>query len=167
MTILELIKKYGKGKGESSMWDSITMLSEEIEDMATDKDKSRILKKMYSIMQGGHYDEYFANEQMKKMFYLDKEKKEHYAPYWNEDKLRSIYDRWRNKIPSPYNFWDFAVTLNMIWSDNITMLKEWFEGATDEELEEKAAEMSTNWLDDKDNPFGDYKVWGYFNSDIL
>ena len=60
----------------------------------------------------------------------------------------------------PYNKWDFEVALNMIKSDNYPLLKEWFPDEKD--LMGRILELTINWLNDEDNPYGDAKVWGYF-----
>ena len=52
------------------------------------------------------------------------------------------------------------VALNMIKSDNWLLLKEWFPDEKD--LQDKIIDMTINWLNDEDNPYGDSKVWGYF-----
>lgn len=51
------------------------------------------------------------------------------------------------------------VALNMIKSDNYLLLKEWF---PETNVQDKILEMTINWLNDEDNPYGDHKVWGYF-----
>jgi hypothetical protein len=59
--------------------------------------------------------------------------------------------------------WDFYVTVQMIHSDNINLINQWFNNISKEELNDKIIDMSINWLNDEDNPFGDHKIWGYFN----
>lgn len=163
MTLFDLIKKYGKGKGDGSMLESVRLLSDEIESIATDDRKDSIMKKMYTIMQGTNYDEYFAQKQIEQMYYIDKEGREHLAPFLTDDKVRYFYDKYDSKIPAGYNFWDFVVAINMMWTDFNTLLRGWFEGASDDELKEKAAELAVTWLDDPDSPFDKNKVWQYFN----
>jgi hypothetical protein len=59
--------------------------------------------------------------------------------------------------------WDFYVTVQMNHSDNINLINQWFNNISKEELNDKIIDMSINWLNDEDNPFGDHKIWGYFN----
>lgn len=73
------------------------------------------------------------------------------------------YESIRSDIKN-YNQWDFYVTVQMIYSDNYTLLHKWFNNISDEELCEKVYQMSINWLDDEDNPFGSKKIWRYFNN---
>ena len=59
-----------------------------------------------------------------------------------------------------YNRWDFDVTMNMIKSDYYPLLRKWF--PEDKNLDDKIVELTINWLNDDDNPFGDAKIWCYF-----
>jgi len=48
----------------------------------------------------------------------------------------------------------------MIKSDYYPLLKRWF--PEEKDLDEKIIELTVNWLNDDDNPFGDSKIWCYF-----
>lgn len=50
----------------------------------------------------------------------------------------------------------------MIKSDNYPLLKQWFPEADMKELQEKIIDLTINWLNDEDNPYGDTKIWSYF-----
>lgn len=76
-------------------------------------------------------------------------------------------DQHRNKeirgvIPD-YNEWDYYVTVQMIYSDNYNLIHEWFPNISEDEFNQKIYQLATNWLNDKDNPFGNSKTWCYFN----
>lgn len=163
MTIYELIQKYGHNKGESAMWNSIKTISDELEHNLSHEDHDKLLKHIYCIMNDGHYDEYFADHDVKHMYYVDKHGERHSAPYLTKEEIKSYYLKHRSKIPSQYNMWDFYVTVQMIYSDNINLINQWFNNISKEELNDKIIDMSINWLNDEDNPFGDHKIWGYFN----
>ena len=93
------------------------------------------------------------------MYYVENDIK-HYGPYWND--ITPIFMQAKKRLISPYNKWDFMVALNMIKSDNYLLLKEWFPEANEKEIQEKIIDLTVNWLNDEDNPYGDSKVWGYF-----
>ena len=114
------------------------------------------------MLTGGHYDKDFAMEAVREMFYVDKAGNEHQAPYWPAETVMNAYDKVKNKIPN-YNCWDFYVALNMVASDNWCLLNKWFPEMGDDERNEKLVEMTINWLDDPDNPYGNEKVWKYLN----
>ena len=163
MTIFELIKKYGRNRGEDVMWQSTEMISELLEKHLTDQELSKAKRKIYEIMAGGHYNKEFADEQMTKMYYINNNGIKRNAPYWTEEEVMQVYESVKNSIPE-YNFYDFEVTLNMIKSDNCQMLKKWFPNEGKEERTQRFITMAVNWLKDEDNPFGTCKIWGYFNN---
>jgi len=163
MTLYELTKKYGEGKGEDMMWKTLSAVSDSIEDSMDERNKNLLLRHLYGIMSGGHYNEEYALCDVSKMYYTDDNGNKKYAPYWTKEEVKDVYDSVRRDIPSEYNFWDFYVVLNMIKSDNCPLLRKWFPSATNEELNKKLVELSVNWLKDDDNPYGAEKAWGYIN----
>lgn len=62
MELYELIEKYGKGKGEAVMWESTKLVSDFIKPMKeTNKNEYwRLMREVYGLMSGGHYNEEFA-----------------------------------------------------------------------------------------------------------
>lgn len=160
MTIYDLVDRYGKGKGESVMWQSVRAISDMVDDYLPNDDREHVMKEIYESMQGEHFDEYFAEKQIEQMFFTDKAGVRHNAPYWNTEAVRSVYEQWRSRIKVKHTFCDFMVVMNMIYSDNYCLLKEWWPEISDEDLTRKIAEMSVNWLNDED--FGEGKAWRYF-----
>ena len=71
MEIKDLIKKYGEGKGEATMWKSVAIISELLEEKLTEEERDALERRMYALMQGEHYNEYFAKKQAAAMFYTD------------------------------------------------------------------------------------------------
>ena len=164
MTLYELTKTYGSGKGEGMMWKSVEMISEAVEKYMPEQAKHDLKRKMYGEMSGGHYNETFAEEDIKKMYYTDKSGAKHEAPYWPTSAVREIYESVKGKI-KPYNCWDFLVTMNMSKADNCNLLSEWFPNDSEEQRNERIVQMAINFLNDPDNPYSEHKIWGYLNSD--
>ncbi len=162
MDIYNLIQKYSKNKSESIMWESVKMLSECLQHMLSEEDYKCITKKIYYILQGGHFNEEYAKEIVAKMYYINDNKKV-YAPYWVDNEVMQLYETVKKNIPQEYNKWDFYVTLNMIKSDNYILLKTWYPEATNDELAKKFVDLTVNWLNDSDNPYGTEKIWKYLN----
>ena len=163
MNLYELTKKYSNGKGEDMMWKTLSIVSDAVESSMSEEDKKCMLRKVYGAMSDGHYNEEFAHEDIAKMYYIDRDRKKHYAPYWSDEDLKSIYQERRSEIPE-YNCWDFAVTMSMIKSDYCPLLMSWFPGIGEEERNDKIVQLAINWLKDDDNPFGKSKTWRYLNS---
>ena len=148
MDIKNIVKKYGG---------NMEILSEAMEEYVPKEELTKLAKKVYESTQGKHFDEEFAKEQISKMYY-EEDGIKHYAPYWSD--ISPLYMQAKKKLMYPYNKWDFEVALNMIKSDNYPLLKEWFPDEKD--LMGRILELTINWLNDEDNPYGDAKVWGYF-----
>lgn len=166
MKLFELIKKYGVGKGESTMWKSIEYISNELEQMKdTHPEKYwKIVKGMYASMMGEHYNEEFAEWRVEQMYFEDKNGNMHKAPYWSDEKVKSIYEGNKHKLPQEYNCWDFYVTLNMMKADNYCMLKDWFTNASEDEIDVKLVCMTINYLNDDDAPHPESKIWNYLEN---
>lgn len=164
MTTKELIKKYGEGKGEATMWKSVDIISEMLDEKLTAEEMECLEKKMYALMQGEHYDEYFAKKQVEKMYYTDPQGAKHEGPYWTDDDVKQVYAAYKNKIKGDVNFWDFYVALNMTKSDNCNLFKSWWPEADTAVMTQRIAEATVNWLNDEDAPQGEARVWRYFNN---
>ena len=163
MNLYELTKKYGEGKGEDTMWATLAIVSDAVEAVMTEPEKDALVRKVYGVMSGKHYNEDFAREDISKMYYVDKNGVKHYAPYWSDDLIREVYNKHKAEIPE-YNCWDFAVALNMSRADNHNLLLEWFPDNNEQELDKKMVELSLNWLNDPDNPYHKSKIWCYLNN---
>ena len=160
--LYDVIKANSTGKGELTMWQSVDIISEFLTEKLSEKDIDELSSKVYGVMSGGHYDENFANIDVKKMYYLDKNNRKHSAPYWAETQIYNVYEKARNRISSQYNFYDFYVTFNMIASDNWCLYKNWWPNITEEEIFNKVYEATVNWLVDEDWPTTS-KVWDYLH----
>lgn len=118
------------------------------------------IKRQHERMFGCHYNESFGVWRIEQMHYKDKSGNIHHAPHWTKDQYKSAYESVKSKLPSSYNCWDFAVTLEMLHSDLICMYKAWWPEATDAELDAKVVESAVNYLNDDDDP--DCKIWHRF-----
>ena len=160
--IYDIIKTYGEGKGESTMWRSVRAISDELKDMLTPEDYCHMERVVYSSIAGGHYNEEFAKADVKKMYYTRNNMKMS-APYWTDEQVMQVYNSVKGEIPNAYNMWDFYVALNMTKADNCNLFRKWWQGASDEEVEKRIIEATVNWLNDTDNPYGTEKIWSYLN----
>ena len=162
MTLYDLTKKYSTGKGEDMMWKTLSLVSDSVESSMSPCDRKKLIRKVYCAMSGGHYNEEFAHEDIESMFFTDKNGKQHQAPYWSTQAIEEVYEGVKDEILD-YNLWDFAVTMNMLASDNWCLLERWFPGITEKERNVKLVEMSVNWLLDEDAKHPDSKIWHYLN----
>ena len=162
MTLYEMIKKYGEGKGESTMWSSVCSISKAVDSSMPEEAKHSLMREVYASMSGHHYNQEFAMEDVAKMYYIGEDKKAHHAPYWTVEQVSNVFDGISGDIPD-YNFWDFYVTLQMVKADNCPLIMRWFDGLSGEEMDEKFVEMAVNWLNDPDSPNAGHKIWSYLN----
>ena len=162
MTLYEITKKYGEGKGEDTMWKTVRLISEEVDSKLSDSDKAKLMRKVVGLISDSHYTKELAANDIEGMFYTDAEGNEHKAPYWPHDAVASLYSLYEEKIPE-YNVYDFEVVMNMIASDNWCLLKKWFPSLSDNEFNDRIAQMSANWLADEDWPTNT-KIWDYMSS---
>ena len=157
-----MIETYGKGRGEGKMWESVAVISDAVEKDMDAEAKKRLMRKVYCVMSGGHYNEDFAKEDVAKMHYKDSNGKTHHAPYFTDEKVASVYEKVKGNI-SAYNMWDFYVVMNMVVSDYTNLLSLWHPDASETTREKHYIELALNWLNDDDNPYGKEKAWKYFN----
>lgn len=135
-------------------------MSQGIEDMAlTNKEEAWALKRRhYQMLFGPHYNEAFALWQVSQMYHKDKSGIEHKGQHWSPDQVRTVFAGLsKNKALAEYNYWDFYVTIHMMWHDNICMYRTWWPEADDKALNEKVVEASVNYLSDDDGEHG--KIW--------
>jgi len=153
MTIHNLIKRYGSGKGEHVMWDAIKAISEYVEENCEDEQCECMKRKLYAMMNGNHYNDDFAKCRIEKLYSVDADGNEHYAPYWSDDEIESIFEDVKSLIPMPYNVYDFAVAMNMVKSDYGNLFTSWFGGNADKRI----VEFVIAYLNDPDADDG--KIW--------
>ena len=165
MNYYELIKKYATGKGEKAMWAATKRVSDFLENIKEEQESHywRFIKDTYADMCGPHFNEEFGEWQIEQMFYKDNMGMPHHAPNWTKEQYRASYEQYKGKLKdSSYTCWDWAVAIEMMYTDNHCLLKKWFPSATDEELKNKAIEMALVYLNDDDDA-EDGKIWRRFN----
>ena len=149
--IYDIIKKYGSSE------ETVKILCHALCEHLPEEEYETLAKDIYESTQGKHFDEEFAKRQISKMYY-EEDGMRHYAPYWSD--VSSYYNVNRKRLHDSYNRWDFEVAMNMIKSDYCPLLKKWF--PEEKDMLDKIIDLTINWLNDEDNPYGDSKIWCYF-----
>lgn len=126
-----------------------------------EEEYSELLRDLHEDVHGEHFNEHFAICEVNKMFHKDKEGNKHTGPHWTKERTDDVFNKIKSKIPQDYNTWDWYVTLNMIYHDNIVLVKGWFPEEDESKHTERIVEMAVNWLNDSDDLDG--KIWCYFN----
>ena len=161
MTLYEVTSTYGKGRGEETMWKSVCVISDAVEKYMPEESKQKLLRDVYGVVSTGHYNEEFAEEDIEKMYYIDKNGNKHQAPYWPESAVKAIYDRRAPEIKD-YNFYDFLVTMNYIGSNDWCMIAKWFPGISEADMNDKITDASISFLRDDDLQ-SKTKIWDTLN----
>ena len=163
MDYYELIHKYGKGKGEEAMWKSVRILSEMMDELKESHPEKywKMLKDTYASMCGPHFNEEFGEWQIEQMFFKDKNGNIHHAPNWTREQYKTVYELNKGKLKD-YTCRDFAVAVEMQYTDYYCRLRTWFPNASDDDIKMKAVELAIDYLDDIDDDEGG-KVWHRFN----
>ena len=160
-TLDKIFKDYGYDKQTSMVHKAITNISEYLQKVLDEEQYCKLIKDTYCTFVGGHYNEPFADDQVSKMYY-EKDGSKYTGPLLNKNLVLDKYKEIRGIIPD-YNEWDYYETVQMIYSDNYNLIHEWFPNISEDEFNQKIYQLATNWLNDKDNPFGNSKTWCYFN----
>lgn len=113
----------------------------------------------YYMTGNSHFTELSARGCIAQMFYFEDDYNKAYAPFFGYDEIREEYQRVRDEIPD-YNVWDFAVTMNLIYSNHHDSVKKWKKGA----VIEKISDLAVEFLNDEDTAHPDDKIWWYMNT---
>ncbi len=117
MELYELIEKYGKGKGEAVMWEITKMVSDFIKPMKETNKKEywNLMREVYGLMSGGHYNDEFAMHDVSQIEYTDKEGKSHTGAYWTCEQIEEATKGMA--FPSGVTKYDKFVAFNLAYSD--------------------------------------------------
>lgn len=142
MTLYELILTYGKDKGEDVMWQSTKVISEYVSPMehTNKKEYWALMRKVFGIMSGGHYNEEFAKHDVEEMQPL--------GEYWS---MKQVDETTKGMtFPQGVTLCDKYVAFNAHANDLSGVL-------SDEQIIKSAFAF---WFADKDWN-GKNKIWEY------
>ena len=108
MNLVELITKYQTDATPEQMAKVTKIIGKFVVKHAEEDDLLELYKDIYGVVGNGHFNDFFAEVQIKKMVFEDSKGMEHRAPYYTMDKTQEIYETVKDEI-RPYNQWDFAV----------------------------------------------------------
>lgn len=117
MELYELIEKHGKGKGEAVMWETARLVSDFIKPMknANKKEYWHLMRQVYGLMSGCHYNEEFAMWDVSQIEYTDKGGKPHKGAYWSCEQVEESTKGMT--FPNGTTKWDVFVAMNLAKSD--------------------------------------------------
>ncbi len=106
----------------------------------------------------GHFNEYTARACIANMYYYVDDTHRRYAPFYDYEKVKAEYAKVEDQIPD-YNVWDFAVTVNKMYSDHIQLIKKW--SKNEESVDKKISELSVSFLADEDTNHPTDKIFWF------
>lgn len=107
-----------------------------------------------------HFDEMSARSCIAQMYYFVDESRKAFAPFFDYERIKELYDDVALHIPD-YNFWDFAVTINLAYAKQHEVIKKWTKGR--EKLEKRLCQLSVSFLNDNSTLHPEGKIWWYMN----
>lgn len=107
-----------------------------------------------------HFNEDTARGCIAQMYYYVGESEKVYAPFFDYKEMKEIYQEVKDSI-CEYNVWDFAVTMNLIYSNHADIVKKWSKDKAS--LTRKITELSISFLNDEDTNHPSDKIWWYMN----
>lgn len=107
------------GSGEKAMWASVDVTNEIMSYLLQDNPAvyEKFLRKSYEAMYGKHYNQHFAEEDVAKLRYTDKEGKEHHGGYWTMQQIIEATTALGYKFPAGTTDGDKFVAFNAAYAD--------------------------------------------------
>ena len=104
MNLVELITKYQSDATPEQMVKVTKIIGKFVAMHAEENDLLKLYKEIYGVVGNGHFNDFFAEAQIKKMVFEDDKEVEHRAPYYTAAKTQEIYETVKDEI-RPYNQW--------------------------------------------------------------
>ena len=113
----------------------------------------------YYMTGNSHFTEFSARGCIAQMFYFKNDYNKAYAPFFEYEEIKKEYKKVMDDIPN-YNVWDFAVTMNLIYSNHHDSVEKWQKG----KLVKRISCLAVEFLNDEDTAHPDDKIWWYMNT---
>lgn len=113
----------------------------------------------YYMTGNSHFTELSARGCIDQMFYFKDDYNKAYAPFLEYEEIKKEYKNVMDDIPN-YNVWDFAVTMNLIYSNHHDSVEKWQKG----KLVKRISCLAVEFLNDEDTAHPDDKIWWYMNT---
>lgn len=115
----------------------------------------------YYMTGNTHFTEISARGCIAQMYYYKTDTEKEFAPFFDYQAVKNIYKEYSYLVPD-YNVWDFAVTMNLIYSKHISIIKKWSKNK--DILNKRIAELAISFLTDDNTTHPTDKIWWYMNN---
>lgn len=116
---------------------------------------------LYWMERRRHFDEKLGRACIANIYYFKDDVTKEYAPFFDYKEVKEEYDKQAWMIPD-YTMWDFAVTMNKMFAENIDVIGKW--SRSKETLKKRISELSVSFLCDESTNHPTDKIWWYMNS---
>ena len=128
----------------------------------TKEEENIVLRNLLYWMEGRrHFDERLGRASIANIYYFKSDTHKVYAPFFDLEDIRVEYEAAKEDI-SEYTFWDFAVTMNMMFANHHDIIMRMI--GNNEKLVKITSIMAINFLNDEDTEHPSDKIWWYMNS---
>lgn len=127
------------------------------------EEEERIVQRslLYWMERRHHFDEKLGRSCIANIYYFKDDVTKEYAPFFGYEEMKEEYDKQAWMIPD-YTMWDFAVTMNKMFAENIDVIGKW--SRSKETLKKRISELSVSFLCDESTNHPTDKIWWYMNS---
>ena len=112
----------------------------------------------YFMSGNSHFTELSARGCIAQMYYYEGDTHKVFAPYFDYLEIKNEYEKVKDLIPD-YNIWDYAVTMNLAYSNHIDVIKKWTKEHS--KLIKRLSELSVSFLNDEDTNHPTDKIFWY------
>lgn len=95
-----------------------------------------------------HFTELSARGCIAQMYYYKNDTEKVFAPFLDYEELKDEYEKVKDEILD-YNFWDYAVTMNLAYSNHIELIKKWTKDKG--KIIGRLSQLSVSFLNDEDS----------------
>lgn len=163
MRYLNLVKENARKftGDESVMWANIELVDELLDDIKEEHPDIywMFMRKSHELMYGKHFNEEYAKWEVGNMYHIGEDGKTYKGEHWSLEQTNAVFSKYRSKINSNYNEYDFYVALNAQYHDVVCVAKHHF-GSEDALAAYIIEEAVAVWFNDAD--WSEGKVWDYF-----
>lgn len=115
----------------------------------------------YYMSGNTHFTELSARGCIAQMYYYVDDTHKAFAPFVDYDEMKAMYGDVKDDIMD-YNMWDFAVTVNLVYSNHHDTLKAW--SKNHERMMKKVSQLAVGFLNDEDSAHHSDKIFWYMNT---
>lgn len=144
----------------SSIRNAIRMLEHDECGLSEEQEESAMKELEYYMSGVSHFGELTARSCIATMFYYKGDAEKKFGPYVDYERMKELYENIKTEI-ADYNEWDFAVTLNLMYTEHAEVVRRWTKG--EERLEKRMTELAVSWLNDEVTNHLSDKIWWYIN----